>query len=84
MDSCRIHHHADSRLPLNIGRPLPVIYPCSLLLKTLRQGRLMGIGAGYGKSLIQKYFCQAAHADASDSDKVYMFWFIKIYLIHNQ
>ena len=44
----------------------------------------MGIGAGYGKSLIQKYFCQAAHADASDSDKVYMFWFIKIYLIHNQ
>ena len=84
MDGCRVHHYADSRLPLNIGRPLSVIYPCSLRFKMLCKSCLMGIRAGYGKSLIQKDFRQAAHADASDPDKVYMFWFIKIYLIHNQ
>lgn len=35
------------------------------------------------KILAEKNLGQSAHADAADTDKMYMKWFVKIYLIHS-
>ena len=39
--------------------------------------------ADLAEELCQETFCQAAHADAADPDKMDIDWFIKIDLIHN-
>ena len=84
MDGRRIHHHINPRLLLNIGSPLAVIHPCPSIRKAVCKLCLMGIRASDRKPFFQKDLGQAAHADASDSYKMNMFWFAKIYLIHNK
>ena len=40
------------------------------------------VGTGNGKVKGMKQFSEAAHADASDPDKMYMTRMIKIYFVH--
>ena len=42
----------------------------------------MCIRTGYGKMTVKKNLCKTAHAYSSDSDKMYMYWSIKINCKH--
>ena len=82
MDRRCVNHGLNPRLLFNIGGPLAVINPRPLLCQMSGKLRFMGVRAGYGKSGVQQDLCQPAHTDASDPNKVNVFRFVKIYLIH--
>ena len=82
MDGGRVNHRLDPRLLLNVAGPLSVIHSGPLGLQPVGQLRLMGIRSRHRKSLVQQNLRQTAHADASNSNKMHMRPFAKIYLIH--
>ncbi len=47
-----------------------------------RERGTLVVGTGNLKTLRQQDFRQAAHADSADADKVNMYWFVKMNLIH--
>ena len=66
----------------NVLRPLPVDDLCAVGGELIGELGFMGIGAAYCESSLQQDLSQSAHADSADSDKVNVFWFIKIDMIH--
>ena len=81
MDSCGIYHNI--YVIGNVCGTLSVIDGGSLFLQCLGKRTGFGIGTGNDKILAEKNLGQSAHADAADTDKMYMKWFVKIYLIHS-
>ena len=66
----------------NVGCTLSVVDSCSFFLKCLCKRAWFGIWSWDNEILSQKNFCQTAHTDSADADKMYMQRFMKIYLIH--
>ena len=80
MNSCCVYNSVD--IVGNVLRPLPVDDLCAVDGELVGELGLMGIRAAYCESSLQQDLSQSTHADSADSDKVNMFWFIKIDLIH--
>ena len=80
VNSCCVYNSVD--IVGNVLRPLPVDDLCAVDGELVGELGLMGIRAAYCESSLQQDLSQSAHADSADSDKVNMFWFIKIDLIH--
>ncbi len=80
MDRTGVHHKVDA--VCQVFRFLAIVDGCAFLSKELRQGGFPQVGSGNPEPFFQQDFRQAAHADASDPDKVYMDRMIKIDLIH--
>ena len=66
----------------DIFRPLADGDDGSERAKTVYEGRAAGIRTGYREACAEKDLGEAAHTDAPDADKMYMFRFVKIYAIH--
>ena len=80
VDRTGIHHKVGTIR--KVFRLLTVIDHGAFLFQVLGKRRFFGIRAGYGKAFLQKNFGKAAHADAPDSDKVYVTGMVEINLIH--
>ena len=80
VNSCCVYNSVD--IVGNVLRPLPVDDLCAVDGELVGELGFMGIGAAYCESSLQQDLSQSTHADSADSDKVNMFWFIKIDLIH--
>ena len=81
MDCCCINNHV--HIIFDVGCTLSVVNYGTALFQGTGQRTGLGIGTGDLKIFFQKDLCEAAHADAADADKMYMDWFMKVYLIHN-
>ena len=80
VNSCCVYNSVD--IVGNVLRPLPVDDLCAVGGELVGELGLMGIRAAYCESSLQQDLSQSAHADSADSDKVNVFWFIKIDMIH--
>ena len=80
MDGCRI----DDNLAVgrNIRSLLADTDAGTELCQMLGQLRSMAVGAGYRKAFLQENLGEAAHADATDADKVNRNRIMKMKLIH--
>lgn len=61
---------------------MPIVNSGAFLLQGLGEGGRPYVGAGYPEAFVQQDFGQAAHADASDADEIYVDGMLKINLIH--
>ena len=80
MDSCRIDNDLDRFF--NIRSPLTIENLGSALFKRSGKRAFLSIGTGHCEVFLQQDFRKTAHADAADTDKMDMQWFVKVYLIH--
>ena len=80
VNSCRVYNSVD--IVGNVLRPLPVDDLCAVGGELVGELGLVGIRAAYCESSLQQDLSQSAHADSANANKVNMFWFIKIDLIH--
>ena len=63
-------------------RSLAVKYCGAGCFKLFCQWGALIVGSGDRKAFFKKDLGQAAHADAADSDKMYVYGFFEIYFIH--
>ena len=80
VNSCCVYNSVD--IVGNVLRPLPVDDLCAVGGELVGELGLVGIRAAYCESSLQQDLSQSAHADSANANKVNMFWFIKIDLIH--
>ena len=80
MDGSSVDHHVDALY--DVGGFLPVEDPGALLFQLPGERRLLIVGAGYGEMFLEKDLGQTAHADPADPDKMYMYGFVKLNMIH--
>ena len=80
MDGSSVDHHVDALY--DVGGFLPVEDPGALLFQLPGERRLLVVRAGHGEMFLEKDLSQSAHADPADPDKMYMYRFVKLNMIH--
>ena len=80
MHGCSVDHQVD--VIGDVGCCLTVHNLRSGCCQMVSQLTLMGVRTADAKALPHQNLCQAAHADAADSNKMNSNGFLKIYLIH--
>ena len=80
MDRAGINDHID--IAGQVGGFLPVKYMGIIFLQRFGKRRRLDIGTGYLETFFEKNLCQSAHANASDTDEIYVAGMIKIYFVH--
>ena len=81
MDGCCIYDKVD--LICNIACSLSNIDQSTHVRKFIRHIGCFHIGTGDFKTFFDKNFGKSAHADTTDSHKMYIYWMIKINFIHD-
>ena len=61
---------------------LSIVDAGALRRQDMSQVRRRSVGAGDLKLFCQKDFCESAHTDAADTNKVYVNWILEIDLVH--
>ena len=80
MNGCSVNYKF--YIVCNIGSALSVKDACTFPGKGIRKRAFFGIRAGNLEILAEKDLSKSAHADSADSDKVNVYWFLKINFIH--